>query len=242
MKKLFFPLAALLLTLTACNSENEFHQTSFNKNGITMYADQPKDSVILYYADNWTAVLNDASWLSLLEVVKNDQGEILSETKISTLKGTMEQGAMLMAVPIYVTAEPNTSGRTRYTNLLVHSHEEGAITVTQLPVLNITYPYYSFKEGTEFTRDNILFISEYNAKATEGKVIFTIYRDDATLTSDQEWCVPEESTFKAGKHEVAITLQPNTTGEKRTAILTLTSGGISCSITINQNADSEELE
>ena len=240
MKKLFFSLAALLLTLTACDSENEFHQTSFNKTGITMYADQPKDSIILYYTDNWKAMLNDASWLSLLDVVKNDQGEILSETKVSTLNGTMEQGVMLMAAPIYVTAEPNTSGRTRYTNILIHSHEGGAVTVMQLPVLNIIYPYYSFKEGTEITSDNILFISNYDAKATAGKVIFTVYRDEATLTSDQEWCVPEKSTFEAGKHEVALTLQPNTIDEERTANLTLTSGGISCTITINQSANSEE--
>lgn len=242
MKKFLIPFAALMLTLTACDSENEFHQTSFNKNGITMYADQTKDSIILYYADDWTATLSDASWASLLNVEKTDQGEILSETKVNTLSGTVEKGAMLMAAPIFVATEPNASGRMRYTNIIVRSYNEGAVAVTQLPVLNITFPYYSFKNGTEFSSENIQFINNYNANATAGNVVFTVYSNDATLTSDQSWCVPEETAFTAGQHEVALALQPNTTNKERTATLTLTSAGVSTAIIINQDAKTDEQE
>lgn len=242
MKKLLLPIISMLAIFTACDSENEFHQTSFNKTSITMYADQVKDSVILFYADDWTARLNDASWLSLLNVVKNDNGEILSEDKVSTLSGIMERGAMLMATPIYVTAEPNTSGKIRFTNLLISSHEAGAITITQLPLLNIAYPNYQFREGTEASSENVFYEGTYTDEATEGIVVFTVYRNGATLTSDQDWVTPEADTFEAGYHEVKLTLQPNTTGEKRTATLTLTSGGISVPITIIQQKDENTLD
>lgn len=222
MKKLLI-LPALLLALAACDSENEFHQTSFDKTGVVMYADQVKDSVLLYYSDDWASTLNDASWLS-----------------VTPNSGKMEKGAMLMATPLYFTAEANTSGRVRYANLTIHSHEQGGITITQLPVLNIIFPYYQFKEGTEFTKDNLLFIGYYSGEITEGKVIFTVYRDDATLTSDQEWVTPEETSFKAGKHEVKLTLQPNPDIEMRTATLTLNSGGVSTDIIINQDKAVED--
>ncbi len=222
MKKTLLCTLVVLTTLASCNSENEFHQTSFDKASVTMYADQVKDSVLLYYADDWTASLNDYSWLS-----------------VSPTSGKMEKGAMLMSTPLYFTAEPNTSGRIRLVNLTISSHEQGGLTITQLPVLNITYPYYSFIEGDEVSTDNLRYVSTYTAVATEGQVRFTVYRDGATLNSDQAWCVPELTTFDAGEYTVALTLQPNTTASQRTAQLTLTSGGVSTVITINQLADEE---
>ncbi|MBQ7635207.1 MAG: BACON domain-containing protein [Bacteroidaceae bacterium] len=240
MKKILIPVLALSACLSACNSENEFHQTSFDAGNITMYADQVRDSVLLYYTDNWTATLGDASWLTLLRVEKNNQGETLSEEKVATLSGTMPSDALMMSTPLYFTAEPNTSGFTRTTSINVSSHQNASIAVLQLPVLNITYPYYRFKRDTEISTANLEYVAEFAAGATEGYVIFTTYRDGATLTSDQPWCVPQETAFTAGTDTVTIAMQPNTEGTQRTAILTLTSAGVSTDITFRQAAKTEE--
>ncbi len=240
MKKLLFPALLLVLSLTACDSENEFHQTSFDRTNIVMYADQQRDSVLLYYADDWTATLSDASWLTLLKVEQDAEGNIISQTPVTTLSDVMPEDALLMSQPIFVGADANTTGRIRYTKIQVQSHENAEIVVNQLPLLNITYPYYSYKEGTELNKDNIAFIGSYKADATAGEVVFTVYRDDATLTTNQEWCTPDATTFEAGKHTVALELQPNTTGESRTATLTLTSGGVTSDITIVQSNEKSE--
>ena len=188
-----------------------------------MYADQVKDSVHIFYADAWTGILNESSWLTM-----------------TPNSGEVERGAMLMVAPIYFTAEPNTTGHVRFANLIVRSHEDGALTITQLPVLNIVYPYYQFKQGNEISSDNIEYVAYYAATATEGEIRFVVYRDDATLTSDQAWCQPERTTFEAGEYTLKLTLLPNPSTEIRTATLTLTSGGVSTPITIVQTSGEDD--
>ncbi len=234
MKKLLLATLLGVLSLTACESENEFHQTSFDKSGIVMYADQVVDSVLLFYSDNWTATLADGSWVNLLSVTKNDQGTIVSSEKVGMLSGTSQKDALLISTPIYVTAEPNATGVMRYATLNVSSHENASIMITQLPMLNVTYPYYRFKEGTEISSENLIYEDDLVASSTEGKVICTIYREGATLTSDAAWCTPEISDLSVGTNTIMLILEPNTTPLLRTATLTLTSGGVSMPITINQ--------
>ncbi|MBP3228397.1 MAG: BACON domain-containing protein [Bacteroidaceae bacterium] len=223
MKNHLLPaVIALAALLTACESESSYHETSFSKNSVVMYADQLRDSLLLYYTDAWTATLNDDSWCS-----------------VSPASGQTEKGAALMAAPVFFTTTSNTTGATRVTNLFIKSHQDGAITVMQLPVLNITYPYYQLS-GSDITLENVKYSLDLLASATAAHVEFTVYQDDATLQSDASWISIAEPTLKAGTHRLDLPVQPNTAAEARTATLTLTSGGVACTITINQDGKATE--
>ena len=80
----------------------------------------------------------------------------------------------------------------------------------------------------------VCYVNYEISSKSEHKYEFAVYADGATLSSDAAWLVPATTTFNAGKHVVAIVAQENLATQPRTAMLTLTSNGISTPITITQ--------
>ena len=79
------------------------------------------------------------------------------------------------------------------------------------------------------------------------KVTFTVYAEGATLRSNDEWItvmpktLGKENVYTPNeKQEVNLTIAENKGTEKRTGTLTLTSNGISNTITIVQAAPTND--
>ncbi len=227
--------AAAVLALTSCNEgTNEYHSTQFypvSSEGIVAYADQTVDSTRVISYDSWT-LNNTADWFDVS--VQGGQKNNISVTIPAGYVGSMR---------LDLSFQPNNTGKTRQSQLAVVSSFEKIGTVStpvvQQPYLNISYPS-AYKETTSATMPTF----SLNLTATKSSypltsyVTFTVYTADATLTSSADWITPEKTSgFTASvKEKVNLTVQANTTGQARTATLTLTSNGISTNITVNQPA------
>ena len=215
MKRLLFFVPCLALMLASCGNEDEFHVTRFYETAAVMYADQEVDSLHLQTSDNWTAQKN-ADWFNM-----------------SPTSGTIPQGAV-MWTRIDITTTPNTTGKERIGNIMVTSYEPAGITVYQHSFLNVSWPLI----GAKSVGDEIEYVCEdiVADTVTSRQVIFTTYADGATLTSNSAWLTVSNETYPAGEHTVTYSLEPNETTEERTAVITLTSNGVSMPISVTQRA------
>ena len=214
MKRLLFFVPCLALMLASCGNDNDFHVTRFYETAAVMYADQEVDSLHLQYSDNWTAQKN-VDWFD-----------------ISPTSATIPQD-YIMWTRIDITTTPNTTGKERIGNIMVTSYQPAGITVYQHSFLNVSWPYITNVSEDESTFTCLDIKAD---TATTGQVIFTNYADGATLTSNSAWLTVSNETYDKGRHQVDYTLEPNTTTEDRTAIITLTSNGVSTPISIRQRA------
>ena len=266
--KLLRPFLSTALSVLACvaffascsdnNNSYDPHQISFYPvltDGKQVYADQQVDSVKVISTDNWTFT-TDATWLTATN--KNN------ETAPFTINVPV---GYIVTEPIYFSIQPNTTGAMRSAVLTATSESDkiGAVNqlLTQAPYLNISTPICAKTnvDGTTkytFTLDGISSDGSYHAKDDKGNdiksipfITFTIYSDNATLTSSAKWLTMYEKTenaekteqatneitsFENGKQEqVYLSIAENTTGTQRSDTLTLTSNGVSTPITIIQN-------
>ena len=112
--------------------------------------------------------------------------------------------------------------------------------VKQTTWLNIIRPFGKAEnydnEGNLLPEEDrkMTFAGSTISTANQFEIEFVVYADGATLSTDADWLVPAETTFKAGKYIVAVVAQENLATEPRTANLILTSNGISTPITITQ--------
>lgn len=227
--------AAAALALTSCSeATNEYHSTQFypvTTDGIVAYADQTTDSTRVISYDSWT-LNNTADWFDV-----SIQGG--SKNNISV---TIPAG-YVASTRLDLTFQPNTTGKVRQSQLAAISAYDkiGTVStpVTQHPYLNISYPA-PYKETSSATTPtfSLNLSSSKSAYPLTTYTTFTVYSSDATLTSSADWITPEKTSgFTASvKQKINITVQANTTGQARTATLTLTSNGISSVITVNQPA------
>ncbi|GAY29995.1 kinase suppressor of Ras 2-like [Prevotella sp. MGM2] len=139
-----------------------------------------------------------------------------------------------------ITNEVNTSGARRVGYIQVKTFTDLGMRVVQNGWLNISSPEPMYSTTPEDNMDNLPANKVYfllNAQAkTDTAIVFTVYQDNATLSSSETWAVPETTTFSAGRHNVRISLEPNPTTSSRTATLTLTSAGVNTPISIIQSA------
>lgn len=231
MKKIFFLATFVAALFTSCSeSEYEFHETKFYPllvNGMELYADQTTDSTRVISYDPWTASadfnLDTDAWFT-----------------ITPTSCQFTAGEQFANMRIDITASPNTTGKIRSGYISVNSYFDIGMLVTQKTWLNIVRPHGSVE--TQDAAGNALPEEEHKKVfsaytfATENQfdIEFTVYADNATLTSDAEWLVPTATTFEAGTHKVAVVAKENLATEPRTANLILTSNGISTPITITQ--------
>jgi len=232
MKKYLIPslLCTIALATSCGDTSYEHHQTTFyplRSEGMILYADQEKDTTHIISYDSWTASVSD-SWLS----VSPTEGKVTANAYADT--------------KLIVTAQPNTTGAVRSSYLIVNAYDQVAMPVRQYYWLNITRPAaiitstdVTTSKATEsdyYASITATFPMNVTAAAADTSVVFTVYRDKATLVPTDSWIKPEESTFAVGQHTVKLALEANTTAESRTGTLTLTSGGISTPIIIVQAA------
>ena len=231
MKKIFFLATFVAALFTSCSeSEYESHQTYFTPQepyGKVLYADQVTDSTRLISYDPWTAstVFNSGTdaWFT-----------------ITPTSCQFTAGEQFASMRIDITASPNTTGKIRSGRISVNSYFDIGMLVTQKTWLNIVRPFGSVE--TQDAAGNALPEEEHKkvfsaytfAAENQFDIEFTVYADNATLTSDAEWLVPTVTTFEAGSHKVAVVAKENLATEPRTANLILTSNGISTPITITQ--------
>lgn len=224
-KSLYFLLTSALLLLTACTENKyEVHQTYFYPqypSGMNFFADQQSDTIHVVSYDSWTA-LTATSWLSISPESEEIPVGYIGNTRLT------------------IKAETNTTGKNRTGFLQVKSYSNIGMMINQSHWLNIEHPRPIYNASVDFASKEATFKMNLFAHTADTTLIFTVYQDAATLVSDADWFVPKAGSFEKGKHEVSITVTPNTSNQERTAKLTLTSGGISTPIQIVQQAKKEE--
>ena len=224
MKRLL-PFLILVIALTSCTEGSyERHETFFypqRPDGQLLYADQTKDTTLIYSLDSWQAT-KEGEWFSITP----ESCEVSPTASIAT--------------KMTFTTTPNTTGKGRTGLVTIHSYHTISQSLYQTPWLNITYPFAKYNEGEDktFVTRQATFHLSLLSSATTSKVCFTTYAENATLTSNADWVTPEKTSFLGPKnYEIKLNIQPNKDKNPRTAQLTLTSAGISTPITIEQAGD-----
>ena len=226
IKKLLQPLAlGVILLLAACaESSYETHQTYFfpqYPGGMNFYADQESDTIHLISLDSWTA-RSATSWL-----------------KVSPESETIPTG-YIGGTRLTISAEKNTTGENRTGWIEVKSYSNLGMVINQSHWLNISLPRPIYNMATDFSTKKATFKMNLFPHTSDTTIVFKVYQNDATLSSNAEWLVPQTDKFEKGEHKVSLNITPNTDNTERNATLTLTSGGISTPISIVQLAKSNE--
>lgn len=234
LKSIILAAATAILAFTACSEgTNEYHSTYFYPTGatsLTTYADQTYDSIRVVSYDSWT-LNNQCDWF-----------DVKLSSQVNNIAVNVPSGYVNGSL-LELTIQPNTTGKTRSAALQVVSsfNKIGTLQmmVSQKHYLNVSHP--AVKTDTNGNTTFGIALSS-SAKKDDGSyssfVTFTVYSADATLTSSDSWLVPEKTTgFDTSKtQKVTFTAEPNTTGAARTATLTLTSAGISTTISVTEPA------
>lgn len=227
MKKLNFLLLCLTaLLLSSClESKFEMHQTYFSPQhpgGMKFYADQTLDSVRVNSYDSWEAYLETpAEWMSI------------TPTEFELQPGYFGSARMDISM------EENNTGNNRQARIFVKSYHTISMAIYQYAWLNIQYPT-PIINGENFDEQTVRFELAVGADPVNTSITFFVYQNNAQLSSDSPWVVPETTTFSKGQNTVKLNIEPNNSEEPRTAMLILTSGSISTPIYIKQNPKEDE--
>lgn len=224
--------AAAVIGLAACNENtNEYHSTYFypiTASGVQTFADQQLDSVRVMSYDTWT-LNNTVDWVDMK----------VGTTQTNQIKVEVPVGYFNLTRLDFV-LKPNTTGKTRTTPVQVTSSfgKVGTIATVliQYPFHNITTPAAKMTENGTNATFTLDLPQKSNKETATSFLSFTVYTSDAQLTSSADWLTVDKANgyTPSVKEKVNITAQPNTTGEARKAQLTLTSGGVSTVINVNQ--------
>ena len=229
MKKLFLSLAAVLglLSMNSCgNDEYEVHQTFFfplTSEGTVAYADQLSDTIRLYSLDSWTLKTTD-TWLTA------------TPNEASTSNGK--------AINTLITFgyEANTTGHPRRAYAQAYTFDVITRPVTQYSWLNIRRPAAittNVGEVQDIKDMKVAFPMDLKYTAADTSVVFTVYQDNATLKTTDEWIHLAGETFDAGDHTVKVRVDANNGTTARNGVIRLTSGGISTDILVRQGTEKE---
>ena len=227
-------LACSLLSLFAsCVSDPERHELSPVGSSIILYADNTIDSLRFFTYDSWT-VTPQNDWISV-------DGDSHLDIKYDY--------TMRYLCRVFLTIQPNTSGKTRCGTVLVESHKYSySAPFVQLGLLKVTYPvnivgtwldeqsgipdeaHYELIDSAHWTSDSICFKVQNNWELT--------FVGDAP-----EWLTLDKTTDLPGKYKVNLTLVPNTDTENgREATLRLKSGDVTNEIIVRQLPAKKEEE
>ena len=226
MMKTRFPgvASALLLALSfaACDDAGyERHGTNFvdvSPYGMHFYADQTVDSCGLESYDSWTAESSAPDWLTLSPASLDVPADMYRRT-----------GSMYTLRPTRQASTARDSSRSG-------AYHEASLHVQQEAYLNVARPMSTTTEGTSIPA----FRLELKPEAAADSVIFTVYSDDVTLSSSEDWVTPKDSSFTAGQHIVYLDFSPNLGPDVRRATLTLTSAGVTTPIELSQEVKVDE--
>lgn len=220
----FYALTGLYSCL---GNGSEQHGTSIypagQKGFVEMFADQTVDSFLVVSYDSWEASVGAANgaatWFSI------------SPNKQDVPAGYRGQR------PVVVQTQPNNTETTRVglVNMTTtYENQRLTLAVYQYGWLNITVPTPSYS-STKLEDAKAVFATSLLAKATKADMVFSVHAN-ATLTSDVAWItVPaDKQSFMPGTYTVQLGVEPNNGSSDRVGHVTLTSYGISNTVTYTQ--------
>ncbi|MBQ8098859.1 MAG: hypothetical protein IJ244_04990 [Bacteroidaceae bacterium] len=232
-KLLILTVAAIGL-LASCGKETAYTYAELGflpiSNGpVLVYADQTVDTVTVVATNSWELKANN-SWITLDPAYssRTQSGARTISTKCPILFETNRSGQVRYG-SLQLSDGDNTVGRA-YLQTFWLDIIEPAISIKHTKASS-SYSIYDFDDIS-----SISFQKTVPADSLTASVIFSIYAPSATLSTTASWIEPQSQEFRKGTHYVALSLQPNTTGNQREATLTLTtSTGISNDITLIQD-------
>lgn len=228
MKKTRILLSAcsLLLLLASCTSEPENHQLTPVESSFVLYADQTIDSLRFYTFDSWS-VTSQADWIKVEEP---------SHAEVSY------NYASLYLWRVFVSIDPNTTGRTRSGYVRVKSYDYSYTSpFVQLGLLNVSHPFWtpdSWLDEQSFIPEVAHYTLTDSAHWTTDSICFTVENDwNLAFVGETppDWLSLDKSGSSPGSYKVNLTLTENTDTENgREATLRLTSGEVSNDILVRQ--------
>lgn len=224
---LLLVVVAITIAASCSDSENTYHylnvtSVSTSSSYALLYADQRSDILRITASDDWTASAQ-VQWMSFAE-----SGASTLEHKVTNVYA---------ADTLYsarVSVQPNLTDSTRagYIRVSTYKYNVG-LPVYQVGYLNITSITPTFSDPT--SHNGVAFALTTQAADTQETLSFYIYQA-ATLSADADWVTIDNSRYQAGQNTATLTLQPNTTGQSRTATLTLRSDcGALTTVSLTQN-------
>lgn len=247
MKQHFLSLATVLFSgiamLTSCNTKSEYeeHQISLRTRNYTvntiLYGDQTTDTVWVKSTENWTANLEKKAIVTNGDKLNDTSSSNEVTLTISPQNKSVKRGYYAIT-PLVITAT-KTASDSIVNHYLLH------VNPTQGPLNALTHHVFQVYWLDINGINNIgeankpRFSEELEHQARTLYFAFRLYNPQLSthsLTSDADWLtVPAESKQpKTGYQVVELKATENPTQKPRVAHVSLSSGGVTTTITYTQ--------
>lgn len=240
MKQHFLSLATVLFSgiamLTSCNTKSEYeeHQISLQTRNNTvntiLYGDQITDTVWVKSTENWTATLEK-------KTTNSDKDNNAAPLTITPQSVKVKQGYYAITPVVIAAAKPSTDSIPQH-YLLQIKPTQGKLNSLTHHVIQTNWLHINGINNIEdFNKPHLAEQIEYEAKKLY--FAFTLYNPQLSthaLTSDADWLtVPAEAKQpKTGYQVVELKATENPTNKPRVAHVSLSSGGVTTTITFTQ--------
>ncbi len=244
MKQHFLSLATVLFSgiamLTSCNTKSEYeeHQISLQTRNNTvntiLYGDQITDTVWVKSTENWTATLEK-------KTTNSDKDNNAAPLTITPQSVKVKQGYYAITPIVIAAAKPSTDSIPQH-YLLQIKPTQGKLNSLTHHVIQTNWLHINGINNIEdFNKPHLAEQIEYEAKKLY--FAFTLYNPQLSthaLTSDADWLtVPAEAKQpKTGYQVVELKATENPTNKPRVAHVSLSSGGVTTTITFTQKGRS----
>ena len=240
MKQHFLSLATVLFSgiamFTSCNTKSEFeeHQLSLQTrqyvHNSVLYGDQTTDTVWVKSTENWTATLEK-------KTTNSDKDNNAAPLTITPESVKVKQGYYAITPIVIAAAKPSTDSIPQH-YLLQIKPTQGKLNSLTHHVIQTNWLHINGINNIEdFNKPHLAEQIEYEAKKLY--FAFTLYNPQLSthaLTSDADWLtVPAEAKQpKTGYQVVELKATENPTNKPRVAHVSLSSGGVTTTITFTQ--------
>ena len=240
MKQHFLSLATVLFSgiamLTSCNTKSEYEehqislQTRYNTVNTILYGDQITDTVWVKSTENWTATLEK-------KTTNSDKDNNAAPLTITPQSVKVKQGYYAIT-PIVIAAAKSSTDSIPQHYLLQIKPTQGKLNSLTHHVIQTNWLHINGINNIEdFNKPHLAEQFEYEAKKLY--FAFTLYNPQLSthaLTSDADWLtVPAEAKQpKTGYQVVELKATENPTNKPRVAHVSLSSGGVTTTITFTQ--------
>lgn len=229
--KLIVLLAMGASSLTSCLGSGDEHVTQifdpysgYPIASKILYADQSIDTIAVNSLDPWK-LYPKFSWLTADPTTGNPQSNNKQFTVIGLKFGKNDSG-----------------NKVRQNLIELQAHDVITLPVIQAPYLNIAEPRVIITENEEqatlqATKEiKYEFAQEITSDATRLQIYFRNYVDGATVKTDADWITIPDTVFDKGPHKFVFECKTNTEDKERSAVVNVTSNGITTPITFKQHA------
>ena len=240
MKQHLLSLATVLFSgiamLTSCNTKSEYEehqislQTRYNTVNTILYGDQITDTVWVKSTENWTATLEK-------KTTNSDKDNNAAPLTITPQSVKVKQGYYAITPIVIAAAKPSTDSIPQH-YLLQIKPTQGKLNSLTHHVIQTNWLHINGINNIEdFNKPHLAEQIEYEAKKLY--FAFTLYNPQLSthaLTSDADWLtVPAAAKQpKTGYQVVELKATENPTNKPRVAHVSLSSGGVTTTITFTQ--------